>query len=177
METYKAQYQLTKDEAVKSAKQHRKTNLRKDTATTVNILALLLGVLSLFIISLEGLRSFVGLNCLLILAICLSWFLRHEIEDWVVGKIYARRTNESALIKWEFSDEDVQIDFDSLVRTTMKWKLFQEIVEGDDGFIIYTKKPHYFFWLPFSAFAIQDNIYHFKRIASSNNIEFKLKNN
>jgi len=175
MKTYKAQYQLTKDEAISAAKQHRKTNLRKSTATTVNIMAVLLGVLALFIISLEGLTSFIGLNCLLILAVCLSWFFRHEIEDWVVGVIYARRTNESALIKWEFSEEDIQIDFDSLVSTTMKWKLIQEIVEAEDGFIIYTKKPHYFFWLPLSAFVIQDNIYHFKRIISSNNVKFKLK--
>jgi hypothetical protein len=78
-------------------------------------------------------------------------------------KLYAQKPDRDMEVKFEISEERVRMGSE-LASAENSWELFQRIIRGHDGFLIY-QSGNLFHWLPLHAFQSADDIERFADLA------------
>jgi len=173
METYKVTYKWTKEEVLKSVRHHYQSKLRPIIVAAINVVAVLLTALSIFILTQQGLRSSASPTACVISALAIYWFfLRRQVNDWWLSRGFDKTPAANELIQWEFSEEQVSQECAGLVSFKADWKVFSKIMEASDGFLLYTYPKNMFYWLPFAGFQAPEGIEKFKSIVHRKQIPY-----
>ncbi len=173
METYNVTYTWTKDELLKSLRHHYQSKLRPGIVTAINVMAVLLAALSIFILAIEDQRASSAIPAFPLIIFAIYWlFLRRRVNDWGLTRGFDKNPAANAVIQWEFSQAHLTQECAGLVSFTAEWKILSKVVEASDGFLLYAYPKNMFYWLPFAGFETTESIEAFKRIARSKQIQY-----
>ena len=173
MDTYKVTYTWTKDELLKALRHHYQLKLRPSIVMAVNVMALLLAALSIFILVVEGLRSSTSITAFVLMAFAVYWlFLRRRVNEWWLTRGFDKTPAANAAVQWGFSEQQLAQECAGLVSFQAEWKVLSKVMEASDGFLLYTYPKNMFYWLPFVGFESPEGIEKFKSIIQSKQIKY-----
>jgi len=173
METYQAEYVLTKEELIRAQKYHYQANLRPSIALLLNVFIALLAVMSLFLLF-DGASSTATVSAVIFIGYAFYWFLlRRKVTSWWLTRNFNKSPAANVLVRYEITNEELKIESEGLAKSEVKWVAFEKIVESSEGFLIYSLKT-VFHWLPFSAFKDTEGINKFRAFASASGVEYKV---
>jgi len=158
-QSYTAGYQWTKALFLEAIRHHYRSKVRPSLVMAVSVTAVLFSALSLLILSTARLRFPRDGWVFVFPGFTLFWFfLRRRASDWWFGRGFDKRPDAGLSVEWEFSQQGVKFRCGDLASSTLDWKLFNKLVETNEGYLLYIYPGRLFHWLPFSAFGSPEGI-------------------
>ena len=159
IESYTAVYKWTKVHLLEAIRHHYRSKVRPSFVLAVNVTAILSSAVSVLILSTATLRFPRDAWVFVFPGFTLFWFLLwRRARDWWLGRGFDKRPDANLSVEWEFSQQRVNFRCGDLASSTLDWKIFNKLVETNEGFLLYVYPGRLFHWLPFSAFGSSEGI-------------------
>ena len=114
--------------------------------------------------------TILGLVGVAYIAVIISEVTRHpKWVEWSARKLFARSLDQSQMLQYKMDGRTIRSISDDTVANEVKWDDVQNVVETEDGFLVYIDKK-FFYWLPTESFKPKSDIARFRKLIKDKKI-------